>query len=102
MDRDAANSWQRIGHAEAADAYVRRIMVNTCTSMWRRRRWRERRGAGPAAPDAGRAAGPAALRGGAAALWWRGRTCESSMELALIRIPLHWHFPSRVQRGSGR
>jgi RNA polymerase sigma-70 factor (sigma-E family) len=38
----AAACWHRIDQAEAVDAYVRRIMVNTCTSLWRRRRWRER------------------------------------------------------------
>ena len=31
-------SWDRIREREALDAYVRRIMVNTQTSFWRRRR----------------------------------------------------------------
>jgi RNA polymerase sigma-70 factor (sigma-E family) len=37
----AAQAWHRIGQAGAVDAYVRRIMVNSSTSLWRRRRWRE-------------------------------------------------------------
>jgi RNA polymerase sigma-70 factor (sigma-E family) len=37
-----ALAWHRISRADAVDAYVRRVMVNTCTSLWRRRRWRER------------------------------------------------------------
>ena len=31
-------SWERIRDREAVDAYVRRVMVNTQTSFWRRRR----------------------------------------------------------------
>ena len=34
-------SWDRVRDSEALDGYVRRIMVNTHTSLWRRRRLRE-------------------------------------------------------------
>jgi RNA polymerase sigma-70 factor (sigma-E family) len=48
----AALAWHRIGQAEAVDAYVRRIMVNASTSLWRRRRWREQlTGEPPDPPD---------------------------------------------------
>ncbi|CRK60951.1 putative RNA polymerase sigma factor [Alloactinosynnema sp. L-07] len=35
-------AWGRITDHEAADAYVRRVMVNTATSLWRRK-WRDER-----------------------------------------------------------
>jgi len=35
-------SWERIRDREALDGYVRRVMVNTQTSFWRRRRVDER------------------------------------------------------------
>jgi RNA polymerase sigma-70 factor (ECF subfamily) len=34
-------AWRGLQHRQAADAYVRRVLVNTQTSWWRRRRVRE-------------------------------------------------------------
>ena len=40
----AALHWRRIERVEHPDAYVRRILVNECKSMWRRSWWRLRPG----------------------------------------------------------
>jgi RNA polymerase sigma-70 factor (sigma-E family) len=39
----AYTAWSRISRPEAAEAYVRKVMVTTAISWWRRRAWRNER-----------------------------------------------------------
>jgi RNA polymerase sigma-70 factor (ECF subfamily) len=88
-------SWQRIESIEAVEAYVRRTMVNTHISWWRRVRGREVPMASPPDRDVADASGEAAARD---EMWRLLATLPVKQRTALVLR--HWGGLSEAEIAS--
>jgi len=75
-------AWDRVQDRESVDAYVRRIMVNECNSLWRRA-WRRRELSTDQVPD-GAGETPAYDDGAGSALWAAVQTLPRKARAVLV------------------